>query len=75
MSQEPAKRILCGARAIAGYVFDDEEQWRRVYSLKDELGLFRLGGQVCGRPSTIDARIAARETSKSDVSAAKATGP
>jgi hypothetical protein len=53
--------ILFGARALAAYIFGDEEQWRKVYPLKNELGLFRLKGQVCGRPATIDSRIAARE--------------
>jgi hypothetical protein len=57
--------LLVGARALAGYIFGDEEQWRRIYPLKDDLGLFRLRGQVCGRPATIDSRIAAREASKS----------
>jgi hypothetical protein len=54
-------RVLIGARALAAYIFGSEEEWRRVYPLKKELGLFRLRGQVCGRPATIDARFAARE--------------
>jgi hypothetical protein len=53
--------ILFGARALAGYVFADETKWKAIYLLKDELGLFRMGGRVCGRPATIDQRIAARE--------------
>ena len=53
--------ILFGARALAVYIFADEEKWKSVYPLKDELGLFRMGGRICGRPATIDQRIAARE--------------
>jgi hypothetical protein len=53
--------ILFGARALAAYIFADEEKYRKVYPLKDELGLFRMSGQICGRPATIDSRIAARE--------------
>jgi hypothetical protein len=62
----PTKRrqldIIRGARGLAAYVFGDENEWRRIYALKDELGLFRLGGEICGRPETIAARVAARET-------------
>ena len=53
--------ILFGARALARYIFADEKKFRKVYPLKDELGLFRMCGQICGRPATIDQRIAARE--------------
>jgi hypothetical protein len=53
--------LLFGARALAGYIFGDQEQWRKVYPLKHELGLFRLRGQICGRPTTINQRIAERE--------------
>jgi hypothetical protein len=53
--------IIRGARALAAYVFGDEKEWRRIYALKDELGLFRLRGEICGRPETIAARVAARE--------------
>ena len=63
-SQQRRLDILFGARALAAYIFGDEEQWRKVYPLKSELGLFRLNGQVCGRPETIDRRIEAREASK-----------
>jgi len=53
--------ILFGARALAGYIFRDETKFRKVYPLKDKLGLFYMCGQICGRPETIDSRIAARE--------------
>ena len=58
---QPELHLLVGARALAQYVFGDEAHWRRIYPLKDELGLFRLRGQICGRPATIDQRIEARE--------------
>lgn len=64
MPQKPEERqldILRGARALAGYIFADEDKWKAVYPLKDQLGLFRMGGRICGRPATIDSRIAARE--------------
>jgi hypothetical protein len=53
--------LLFGARELAGYIFGSEKKWRKVYPLKRELGLFRLRGQICGRPETISQRIAERE--------------
>ncbi|OKO73749.1 hypothetical protein AC629_36410 [Bradyrhizobium sp. NAS80.1] len=53
--------LIFGARALARYIFDDEEKWKAVYRLKHELGLFKMRGLICGRPATIDQRIAARE--------------
>ena len=60
MSKKPAREaldLLFGARALAGYIYGDEERWRSVYALKKDLALFRLRGQICGRRKTIDARI------------------
>jgi hypothetical protein len=54
-------KALVGAKAIAVYAFDDEEKWRWVYTLKDDLGLFYMRGRLCGNPDTIDARLRARE--------------
>jgi hypothetical protein len=42
-------------------MWGDPSKWRQVYPLAPELGLFRLGGFLCGRPATIRARLAARE--------------
>ncbi len=53
--------VLFVAKALAGFIFGDEEQWRRVYMLKSELGLFKIREQICGRPATISQRIAACE--------------
>jgi hypothetical protein len=61
MAKRPPQDVIRGARALAVYIFDDEEKWKAVYRLKNELGLFKLRGFLCGRPETIDARIAARE--------------
>jgi hypothetical protein len=61
MRKKTGLDLLVGARAIALYVFGDEEEARRIYFLKKELGLFRLNGQICGRPATINQRIAAKE--------------
>ncbi|SEB86034.1 hypothetical protein SAMN05444161_0024 [Rhizobiales bacterium GAS191] len=63
----PELGMLCGARALAGYIFGDEEEHRRVYGLQKELGLFKLRGMLCGRRATIDARI--REHEKTAVAA------
>jgi hypothetical protein len=53
--------LLKGAKKIAGYVFDDEDEYRKVYGLREALGLFWLNGMLCGLPATIDARIAEHE--------------
>jgi hypothetical protein len=57
----PRGRALPGARAIASYLWDDEEQWRTVYSLdRDEFGLMILGARITGFTGWIDAALAAR---------------
>lgn len=53
--------LIRDAKKLAIFIFDDEEQWKQVYALKAELGLFRLNGMICGRPETIISRIAERE--------------
>jgi hypothetical protein len=58
--------LIRGARPLAGFIFDDEDEWKKVYSLKEELGLFRLNGLICGRAETIRARIAEREGRKAE---------
>jgi hypothetical protein len=58
--------LIRGAKKLAGFIFDDEEEWKKVYPLKDDLGLFRLNGMICGRPETIVSRIAELEGRKSD---------
>jgi hypothetical protein len=60
-TKEQRLDLIIGARALAQYIFGDEEQWKAVYKLKRELGLFKLRGFLCGRPATINARISSRE--------------
>jgi hypothetical protein len=58
---QPRGRALPGAKAIARYIWDDEEQWRSVYSLpRDEYGLMELNGKVTGFTSWIDFALASR---------------
>jgi hypothetical protein len=54
--------LLRGAKSLAGFIFDDKKEWRKVYPLKKQLGLFRMNGLICGRPDTIRARIAEAES-------------
>ncbi len=58
---EGKARALVGAKAIALYAFDDERKSRWVYALKSDLGLFYMGGRICGNTDTIDERLHARE--------------
>lgn len=61
--------LIRGARPLARFIFNDENEWKKIYPLKRELGLFRLNGLICGRPETILARIAERERRKPDATA------
>jgi hypothetical protein len=58
-----ADDLLFGAAAIAEFVFGNEEERRKVYSLAEsgQLPVFRLGAILCARKSTIVSDIAARE--------------
>ena len=58
--------LIRGAKRLADFIFDDEGEWKKIYPLKDELGLFRLNGLICGRAETIISRIAEREGRKPD---------
>jgi hypothetical protein len=58
---EREPEVLRGTRALASFIFGDPNQWRKVYPLAAELGLFRWGGFLCGRPATIRCAIAERE--------------
>ena len=53
--------LLRGAKQIARYVFDDEAEYRKIYGLREALGLFPLNGMLCGLPATIDAKLAQHE--------------
>jgi hypothetical protein len=54
-------RLLKGASAIAAHIFEDQAKERSIYGLAEELGLFRLGGQLAGYTGTIDANMAQLE--------------
>ncbi len=56
--------VIFGAKALAQYIFIDEAKWKA--GLKGELGLFKMHGQICGRPSTMDQRVAALEADTND---------
>jgi len=64
-TKDEALDLLRGAGHIAEFLLGDEKMRRVIYALseeqKQELGLFYLGKLICGRKSTIRARIAARE--------------
>jgi hypothetical protein len=58
-----ADDILYGAEEIASFLFGDRKFRRRVYSLVDgnELPVFRMGMNICGRKSVLLEWIAAQE--------------
>jgi|RhiMetdeSRZDD1v2_1073273.scaffolds.fasta_scaffold1681919_2 hypothetical protein len=57
----PRGKPLPGARKIAGYMLDDEEQWRSIYSLpREEFGLIDLNGKLTGFTGWIDHAVTSR---------------
>jgi hypothetical protein len=58
--------LLVGAKKIARHVFGDENEFKKIYQLKQQLGLFRMNGQICGRPQTILEHIKACEAASSE---------
>jgi hypothetical protein len=65
--------LRLGAAAIAEEVFGDPTKERKVYPLKDELGLFWVGGQLAGLASKMreimekKAAAAAAAASREDI--------
>ena len=53
-----ADDLLLGAQQIAEFVFGDSSKQRKVYPLREELGLFYVGGQLAGLKSALTARMA-----------------
>jgi len=47
--------LLRGARAIAGFMYGDEDKTRQIYHLAEtsRFPCFKLGGVLCARRSTI----------------------
>jgi hypothetical protein len=64
--------ILRGADEIAGFMFGDPKQRRRVYHLAENGGLpvFRLGAVICARRSVLLTWIANQEKSAAAACAA-----
>jgi len=48
MTQETSEHLdlLIGARAISRFLFGTEEKAKAVYPLRQQLGLFFLGGKI-----------------------------
>jgi hypothetical protein len=63
MDQKTKGRTIRGAKRLAEYIFGNEEEYRAVYGLADQLGLYILGGMLAGQTDTIDAAIAKHEAS------------
>jgi hypothetical protein len=62
MIQEPEHLdLLVGARAISRFLFGTEEKANAVYPLRQQLGLFYLGGKIAGRRGKLRESIEAKE--------------
>jgi hypothetical protein len=65
IDRTPASGILRGAGALALYLWGDEKKARTIYGMSEEekrkLGIFHQGKFICGRPATIDRKIAEQE--------------
>jgi hypothetical protein len=62
MSQEPKHLdLLVGGRAISMFLFGTEEKWKVIYALREELGIFYLGGKIAARREKLRQRIEAKE--------------
>ena len=62
MSHEPKHLdLLVGGRAISMFLFGTEEKAKVIYPLREELGLFYLGGKIAARREKLRQRIEAKE--------------
>jgi hypothetical protein len=53
-------RPLCGSKAIAGFIWDDEARWRSAFRLpRDEYGLAVVCGELLGFTGWINHALAA----------------
>ena len=68
--------LLCGAAAIAEFMFGDPKLRRQVYHLAEygrgeqKIPCFRLGAKLCARKSTLSQWITQQEISRSIVGGA-----
>lgn len=64
VSQPLAHDLLCGADAIAEFIFGERASRRKVYYLAEtsHLPVFRLGSQLCARRSVLMRWIAGQES-------------
>jgi hypothetical protein len=50
---------LCGSKAVAGHVWNDEKKWRSAFRLpRDEFGLAVVCGELLGYVGWIDFALA-----------------
>jgi len=61
MDELADRKLLCGARAIAQHVFRDEKFERRVYELRHELPIFKVGHFLFAFADGLDAVLARKE--------------
>jgi hypothetical protein len=57
--------LLEGADAIAQFMYGDKAKRRKIYHLLDSLPVFRLGGHIYARKSSLLAMIEAQEKASS----------
>ena len=57
----PDRKLLQGARAIAKHVLGDEKFEKRIYELRHELPIFKLGHLLCAFADGCDAALARKE--------------
>jgi hypothetical protein len=55
------RKLLCGATAIAGHVFHDGRLERRIYELRHELPIFKVGHFLFAYQDGLDAVLARKE--------------
>ena len=61
----PRGRPLRGPRAIAGWIWGDEERWRSVYGLdRDTYGIKLVAGELLGFENWIEVGLAAESGRK-----------
>ena len=62
MTKEPQHLdLLVGGRAISKFLFGTEDRVTAVYPLRQQLGLFFLGGRLAARREKLRERIEAME--------------